>query len=179
MPHPPVRSYHDVSTQNELTTDSRARVHPSLDAVKVTCMNLLSGSGPVRLYLGHGEAVRSALPGREVPRSGRRALDVAHRPRPAAGTRAIPGPPGAALRDPAEAARRPLAGNGASGAGGARGLLAAPAARLVRAHPRRARAGSRGGRPGDMGAAVRGSAGRPEARDVRTPDRAQAVLCAL
>src|SRR5262249_17890851 len=146
------------------------------DAVKVLFLNSLERSRSVQLYFGtHGEAVRPAVPGREVARSGRRALDAPDRPRPAAGTGAIPGPPRPAGRHSAEAPGGPLAADGAPGAPRARALFEAPATRLVRAHRARAWARSRRGRAGGLGPAVRwGAIGAP-ACDVRTSHRAAAV----
>src|SRR5262249_28186712 len=84
-----------------------------------------------------------------------------------------------AVRHSAEAACRPLTKNGASGTGDARALFEAPATCLVHAHRPRTWSWSRGGSAGGLGPPVRDSAIRPSARDVRTCDRATAVLPTL
>jgi hypothetical protein len=159
--------------------DSGSRVHPAGDSVKVTFLNSRGGRDRCGYNRERGEAVRSTLPGREVARSGWRALDTPHRPGPVARPRSIPGPPCPALGHPTEAACRPLTENGAPESGGARVLLEAPAPSLVRADRPGAWSRSRRGRAGDVGPAVGRSAIRTSARDVWTPDRAGAVLPAL
>src|SRR5262245_4647798 len=156
-----------------------SHVQPPGNTVKVTFMNRQTRRNRRGYTCEHGQTVRSALPRGEVARCGRRTLDAPHRARPAAGPRAIPGSPCPAVRYPAETPGRPPAANGAAGTGGAHALLEAPATRFVRPHRPRARVGSRSGRAGDVGPAVRGSEIGPSACDVRTPDRAAALLPAL
>src|SRR5215831_18577016 len=168
-----------VSTQKELTW-TRDHVYTRRGVPsRLPFLNSQSGRGLCGYNRERGEAVWSTLPSREVARPGRRALDTPDRTGPAEGPRTIPGPPCSVVRHPAEAACRSLTANGTPRAGGARALLEAPAAGFVCPHRSWAWSRPRGRRAGGVGPAVRESAIGPSPRDVRTPDRATAVLPAL
>src|SRR5262245_25788794 len=128
---------------------------------------------------GYAQALRSGVSGREIARGGRRPLDLAARPRPAAARAALPGLPAEPHGDPAEYPVGPAQADGGAWARDATVLLGAPPARGIRAHGQGTRARGRGRRAGRVGLAPRPPSDRAGARRVRPPGGDQVFLPAV
>src|SRR5262249_4110856 len=139
---------------------------------------ILTPTRPATTVVGseHAASVRSGLPGRQVARGRRRALDAAHRARPATRPRALCGSADLAGRDRAEPAFRAAPGEGGARPDRTPPLLRAPAAGRVppeRQGPRARRGGRRAGTVGHPSSPSRAPPGQ---RGVRPPGEARLLL---